>query len=171
MQSAVVIIAIGVLAIIAYGDVCWRRIPNELSLAIAILGLTRIIFEHDAVAAGPTLAASAAVLVAAILLFWRGILGGGDAKLVAATAILIGYQDLFGFLFLMSLCGAVLALAILARDKLGARLWHLSRRPVGTPALTQAKRRLSLPVQSTVPYGAAIAAAGVTVLMFKNLSL
>jgi len=83
VQSAVVILAIGILAIIAYGDLRRRRIPNELSLAIAILGLTRMLLGDDAVAAGPTLAAAAAVFVAAFLLFWRGILGGGDAKLVA----------------------------------------------------------------------------------------
>ena len=80
MQLAVVILAIGILGIIAYGDLRRRRIPNELSLAIAILGLTRMILGDDAVAAGPTVAAAAAVFVAAVLLFWRGILGGGEGR-------------------------------------------------------------------------------------------
>ena len=170
MQSAVATIAIGVFAIIAYGDVRWRRIPNELSIAIAVLGLTRIILGHDAIAAGPTLAAAAAVFVVAFLLFWRGTLGGGDVKLLAATAILIGYRDLFGFLFLMSLCGGLLALAILAREKLDPRLWHVSQRPAGMSQLTQTNERPAAPVRSTVPYGAAIAGAGVITLILKNHS-
>ena len=169
MQSTVVIIAIGTLAIIAYSDMRWRRIPNELSLAITILGLTRIILGHGTVAAGPTLAASAAVFSAAFLLYWRGIVGGGDAKLVAAAALLIGYTDLFGFLFLMSLCGALLALAILVRDRFGARLWRPRRRPAGMPHPRPARERLAAPVRSTVPYGAAIAAAGMIMLISKNL--
>ena len=167
VQSAVVILAIGILAIIAYGDLRRRRIPNELSLAIAILGLTRMLLGDDAVAAGPTLAAAAAVFVAAFLLFWRSILGGGDAKLVAATAILIGYHDLFRFLFVMSLCGGPLALAILARDKLGPWLERLSR-PAGMPSATDATERITATARSTVPYGAAIAAAGVIMLILKN---
>jgi len=167
VQSAVVILAIGILAIIAYGDLRRRRIPNELSLAIAILGLTRMLLGDDAVAAGPTLAAAAAVFVAAFLLFWRGILGGGDAKLVAATAILIGYHDLFRFLFVMSLCGGPLALAILGRDNLGPWLERLSR-PAGMPSAMEATGRIAAPMRSTVPYGAAIAAAGVIMLILKN---
>jgi pilus assembly protein Flp/PilA len=52
MQSAVLIVAVGILGIIAYGDVGMRRIPNALSLAIATLGLARIALARDPVAAG-----------------------------------------------------------------------------------------------------------------------
>jgi Flp pilus assembly protein protease CpaA len=67
---------------------------------------------------------------------------------------------LFSFLFLMSLCGGGLALAILARDKLGPRLWRLSR-PAGMPSA-------KIPAApSTVPYGVAIAAAGAITLILE----
>jgi prepilin peptidase CpaA len=163
VQTAVVVVGIGILALIAYRDVRTRRIPNPLAIAIAILGLVRILLVNDPVAAGYTLAAGIAMLAVAFLLFWRGVLGGVDAKLIAATVLLIGYQDLFGFLFLMSLCGAALALATLTRDKLGPWLWSLWLYPAMSPVAATAA-----PKRSTVPYGAAIAAAGVIVLILET---
>jgi len=144
-----------------------RRIPNVHSLAIATLGLLRMILVYDPVAAGHTLAAGAAIFTAALLLFWYGAVGGGDAKLVTATALLIGYQDLFSFLFLMSACGGALALAILARDRLRQRL-QLSSQRVGTPPATELAVRTATQSFSTVPYGVAIAAAGVVTLVLST---
>ena len=151
--------AIGVLAVIAHVDVRTRRIPNGLAATIAILGLVRMILDGHPIAAAHTLEASAVVFAVAFLLFWRGVLGGGDAKLVAATALLVGYHDLLNFLFLMSLCGGALALAILARDKLRLQRWHTPRSTVGP---------IALPAQSTVPYGVAIAAAGAITLILQT---
>jgi prepilin peptidase CpaA len=167
VQTAVLVLAIAILAIIAYGDVRTRRVPNVLSIAIATLGLMRIILIQDPVAAGHTLAAGVTLFAAAFLLFWRGAIGGGDAKLVAAMALLIGYQDLFSFLFLMSLCGGALALAIIARDKLGPRFWRLSRLARMRSA-TEAAGCNAAAARSTVPYGVAIAAAGVITLILKT---
>src|SRR5689334_5102219 len=101
MQSAILAIASAVLFIIAYGDVRTRRIPNALSLAIAALGLVRIIVGDDIAAARYTLAAGVVTFTVGFLLYWRGVIGGGDAKLIAAVALLVGYQELPSFLFLM----------------------------------------------------------------------
>ena len=54
MQLMLSVAAVGIFAVIAYSDVCTRRISNALSLAIAILGLIRIILTHDAVSAAQT---------------------------------------------------------------------------------------------------------------------
>lgn len=167
MQTAVLVLAIIILALIAYGDMHTRRIPNALSAAIAMLGLTRMALVHDPAAIGLTLVASAAVFAVGFLFFWRGMLGGGDAKLVTAMALLIGYHDLFGFLFLMSFCGGALALAILAREKLHRQRSILSR-PVIIPSATQAGDCTATPGRCTVPYGVAIAAAGVLTLIFDT---
>jgi prepilin peptidase CpaA len=159
----------GILVIIAYGDMRTRRIPNVLSLAIAILGLLRIILGHDPVANGQTLAAAAAIFVAAFLLFWYGAIGGGDAKLAAATALLVGYHDLFSFLLLMSVCGGALALAMLACDTLRLWLWPwLPSQRTGTPSATESARSIAASARPTVPYGVAIAAAGVVTLILNN---
>lgn len=164
MQSAVLVVAVGILASIAYGDLRTRRIPNALSLAIAALGLLRIVLANDAATAGRTVAAAAAIFAAAFTLFRHGAVGGGDAKLVPATALLIGNRDLFDFLLLMSLCGGALALAIMARDRL---LLPLRRRRLAThrPPPTGSNASAAALVASTVPYGVAIATAGAITLI------
>ena len=118
MHSGVLAVAIGVLVIVAYEDLRRRRIPNALSLATAALGLGRVAFAADVIDAGYTLAAASIVLTITFALFQRGAIGGGDAKILPATALLIGYRELLGFFFLMSLCGGVLALATLATERL-----------------------------------------------------
>jgi prepilin peptidase CpaA len=170
VQTVVVLVAIGILSIISYRDVRTRRIPNVLTGAIAILGLMRMTLLHDPVAAAYTLVAGAAIFTAAFLLFWYGVLGGGDAKLLAAMALLIGYHDLFGFLVLMSLFGGALALAIFARDKIHHQPLILSR-PVRIPSDTQARGDSTAAAPSTVPYGVAIAVGGVITLILETSSM
>ena len=106
----------------------------------------------------------AAIFTTAFLLFWYGAIGGGDAKLVAATALLVGYHDLFGFLFLMSLCGGVLALASLVAERfdLSFRRWPRGSHVSSTD---QSDRGRVASKGSTVPYGVAVAAAGVITLI------
>jgi prepilin peptidase CpaA len=164
VQTAVLIIGIAILTIIAHGDVRKRRIPNALSLAVAALGLTRILLVDDPVAAGYTLMAGAAILVVAFLLFWRDVIGGGDAKLLPAMALFIGYRNLLDFLFLMSLCGGVLALAIMARDNFGPR----RLRPPASGPGGEITASIAAPTRSTVPYGVAIAVAGVITLILDG---
>jgi prepilin peptidase CpaA len=163
MQSLMLgVIAIGVFAVIAYDDVRSRRIPNALSLAIAILGLTKIVLGCNAVAAAQTLAAASIVLSAMFLLFWRGLIGGGDAKLIAATALLVGWHELFRFLFLMSVCGGALALITLVHHQFRRCCRsHQSRQASGGGAAGRLAEPLS------VPYGVAVAAAGITSLLLE----
>jgi prepilin peptidase CpaA len=170
MQTAFLILAITILVIIAYRDAHTRRIPNVLSGAIAALGLVRMTLAHDMVAAGYTLAAGAVVLTAAFFLFSRDIIGGGDAKLVAAMALLVGYHDLFRFLLLMSLCGGVLAMAILTRDMLCGPFCHAFRQ-IWKPSMIRGVAWIMPLTRSTVPYGVAIAAAGVITLVFETTSV
>jgi prepilin peptidase CpaA len=165
VHTAVLSTSIVILAIIAYDDVRTRRIPNVLAFSIAALGLVRMIYDLDLMAAIHTIEASAAVFAAAFVLFWRGMLGGGDTKLIAATALLIGNHDLVDFLFLMSVCGGVLALAILARDELRLQRWYCSRSVRATP--THAPGRIQA-MPSTVPYAVAIASAAAVVLTLRT---
>ena len=161
MQTAVMLVAVGILSIISFGDIRIRRISNLLTGTFPILSLIRIALLHDPLAAGYTFVAGAAIFAGGFLLFWCGVLGGGDAKLVAAMTLLIGYHDLFGFLFLMSLCGGALGLTILAGHKLRLRLWRASRSAT-MPLPTEATTTLARP---TVSYRVAIAAAGIITLI------
>lgn len=145
MEAVILLIGVAMVVVAAYGDVKTLRIPNFLVVAVATLGLLRLVVIGDPSVALYTTGATAAVFVIAFLLFSLGLVGGGDAKLITATALLIGYHDLFNFLVLMSICGALLSLAVL--------LMHRSSEA------SPSKARLP------VPYGVAIAAgAGVTLL-------
>jgi len=164
VQTIIVVVAICAFTAAAFVDVRRRRIPNALSYLIGSLGLLRILLAGDPVTGGWTLAAAAGVLVIAFMFFWGGTFGGGDAKLLTGAVLLIGYDDLFSFIFLMSLFGAVLAIAILIGDRLIPRLRRV-RRQAPVPDATAAGTRRD--VWPTVPYGVAISAAGMIILVLQ----
>jgi prepilin peptidase CpaA len=143
MEAVIPLLGIAVFALVAYGDLRKRRIPNGLTIAVAALGLVRLIPAGDPHDALYTLAAAVAVFAVTFAMFWFGWIGGGDAKLVAAATLLIGAQ---------------LALAVLAATKFDGPLQRLFSvaAPVGTPA------------RSSVPYGVAIAVAGAVVLFLQT---
>jgi prepilin peptidase CpaA len=164
LETVIVVLAMAALIAAAYVDVRKRRIPNALSYLIGSLGLLRFLLAGDPVTVGWTLAAAAGVLVVAFMFFWGGTFGGGDAKLLTGAVLLIGYRDLIGFLFLMSLFGGVLALAILIGDRLIPRLRRV-RQPAAVPDVAAAAARRD--VWPTVPYGVAISAAGMIILLLQ----
>ena len=144
MQTIFSFVGIALFIIAAYSDVKSFRIPNLLVAAVAWLGIARLIVGGDPSAAVYTVGASVIVLTIGFVLFWRGFVGGGDAKLITAAALLIGYNDLLSFLVFMSICGALIALAAFAtsRQKPSAKLY--------------------------IPYGVAIATAGSVTLFFQS---
>jgi prepilin peptidase CpaA len=164
MHSAVLSAAVGICAIVAYQDVRTRRIPNALSLAMAAVGLVRIAFAQDTVAGGYTVAAGLVIFAVTFALFRCGVIGGGDAKLIPATALVVGYGEVLEFLFLMSLCGGALAAVTIAVDKLKSLLKRL-RAPASLCSTAEIDHLGIPPEASTVPYGFAVAAAGVMTLI------
>ena len=113
---------------------------------------------------GYTLATAVIIFAITLALFQRGAIGGGDAKILPATALLIGYRELLGFLFLMSLCGGLLALATLAAEKLDLSFKRFRREPY-VSSTGQSDRGRGASKRSTVPYGVAVATAGVITLI------
>ena len=164
MQTLILFLGIALFAVVAYGDVRTRRIPNELALGVGALGFLRMILAGDSTTALYTLAAAGVVFAVAFLLIRRDLVGGGDVKLLTAAALLIGYHDLLGFLLLMSLCGAFISLAMLTADKLGPMLRH-SPRPAMLPVPENSGGTLG---RLSVPYGVAIAAAGIVILVLQS---
>jgi prepilin peptidase CpaA len=156
VEQIILVLGIALFVVAIYGDVKTLQIPNKLVIAVAALGLIRLALIGDLSVALYTVGASAFVLIGAFLLFWRGFVGGGDAKLITATALLVGYHNLFSFLVLMSLCGLLVTLAVLVT---GFRGWR-SQVDVGSPE-PQPKSRLA------VPYGVAIAGGGIVTLLFQ----
>ena len=134
----------------AYLDLTTYQIPNWISLAVvADFVVAAAIAVQDPVAIAWHLGAGLAMLVAGIGLFAANVLGGGDAKLLAASAVWFGWAGLFKFVIYVAILGGVLALFILGLRRAGLReSW------TGRPWI----QRLRAPDRG-IPYGIAIAAA------------
>jgi prepilin peptidase CpaA len=149
------------LVMAALSDLCSLRIPNWLtgSLALAFPIVALLLLRHP-VDWLSHLAAGFGVFAVAAALFFLRLIGGGDAKLLAATALWIGLGQIPSFLILVSLMGGVFALVVL-----------LLRHPFTQTMLLATLRRLPTVTQRDmpVPYGVPIALAGI--LMIPALPL
>src|SRR5476651_1682220 len=107
------------MAFAASSDLLTMTISNRLSLALAGgFFLLAIVTGMSLSAFGMHLAAAALVLTVSFGFFSMGWIGGGDAKLAAATALWFGFDFLLDYLIYASLFGGVLALLLLSFRKL-----------------------------------------------------
>jgi prepilin peptidase CpaA len=142
----------GLMAVAAFEDVRRLVIPN-----VVVLGLCGLWPLYLAASPNPSMAGAvgaagcaAAVFVAGALLFSRGLVGGGDVKLLTAATLWAGPAATPALLIATAILGGLLSLAVLSSATL---------RGVLTPAA-------ATPASAApVPYGAAIAAAAVIVTL------
>jgi prepilin peptidase CpaA len=152
-------------ALMAYSfssDLITMTISNRISLAL-IFG-----FPVFAFAAGMPLAdigwhylAGFTVLAVSFTLFAFGIIGGGDAKMVAATSVWLGFGHVLQFLALTSVLGGLLTFMI---------LWYRSM-PAPAFALNQDWMMRLHEKRGGVPYGMALGLAGLLVYPESQLWL
>lgn len=114
MISFLSITVFPVLMIVAgAGDALSMRIPNWLTLLIAALFLPMALLTGMPWAAiGLHAAVGAAMFVAGFVFFSLGLFGGGDAKLLAAAGLWLGWPDLLPFLVMTAFAGGALALCV-----------------------------------------------------------
>jgi prepilin peptidase CpaA len=101
----------------AASDVRARRIPNALTGALAIVGITVAGTTGGFAGAGTALAILAVLLAAGTYAFARGWFGGGDIKLLAAGCCGLGPALAADFLIYTALCGGLLSLYALATSQ------------------------------------------------------
>ena len=148
-------------------DIAARTIPDQVSAAVALVGLA------DRLAGGglvPALAAAGAVFVFAFLCWCRGWMGGGDVKLLAAATLLLPAGQPAALATLAYLCAVALAGGVLAGLYLLLRVvvsLPSGRRPVGLLARALRAERWRIRRGGPLPYAAAIA-AGAGVMMFAG---
>jgi prepilin peptidase CpaA len=127
------------------------RIPNALSIGVAAsFALATPALPLSLILSHAT--AGAVVLVVAAICFAFRLMGGGDAKLIAAAALWMGWQDLAPFLLLMAVVGGALGLLLL-----------VARRVVPAPPQDRWWSPL-LARHAGIPYGVAIAAAAIAMI-------
>ena len=153
METEFAWILLGALALMLVGaswcDLRSRTIPNGLNLAIALaaipfwwsLGLP---FWPDAAI---QVAIAALVFGLFAIAFAFGAMGGGDVKLIGALALWLPFQAVILLLFVMSIAGGVLTLALYLRHKLARRTEQLE-----------------------IPYGVAIAFGGLWLISERFLN-
>jgi prepilin peptidase CpaA len=97
--------------------------------------------------------AALSVLSVSFVFFARGWIGGGDAKLAAATALWLGFDHLMAYLLYASIFGGVLTLAMIR--------FRLMPLPAALADKEWVKRLHRL--DGGVPYGIALAAAALVI--------
>lgn len=160
VTSALVMIFPIAMAFAAANDLFTMKIPNRISLAlvggfVALALITRMPLETF----GLHLAGGFAVLLVTFVLFSLNLFGGGDAKLMAAGALWMGSANIVAFVVFVTIYGGVLCLLILSYRKVV---------PVDLLPLPGWAQRLHT-AGGPVPYGIAIAAAGLMVFPTTEL--
>lgn len=146
-------ILLGILALLlvvaAVIDVRTFTISNRLNLAVALMAPLYWWSAHLPLwpDIGIQVAIAAGVFALLAVAFYAGMMGGGDVKLAAALALWFSPQSTLRFLVFMSIAGGVLTLVVVG-------LHRLKKKP-GKPE---------------VPYGVAIAAGGLLILIQRFLN-
>jgi prepilin peptidase CpaA len=154
IDAAKLLIFPAVMAFAASSDLFTMTISNRISLILVAgfvglaLGIGMPVFEivEHAEAGG-------VVLAITFVFFLCGWVGGGDAKLAAATALWLGWAQLFDYALYASILGGVLTLGL------------IEFRKFSMPAILIGKEwaeRLHKP-GGGVPYGIALAIAALVV--------
>lgn len=162
MAGQLLLLAFPLLMIYAAAmDVLTMRIANAVSIAIVVA------FVVAGLLAGAPLQSmlvhlgvGVAVLVVAMVLFQFRFIGGGDAKLMAAASLWVGYQQLVPFLVWVTVFGGALAVLMLAYRSAPA-----SALPLPGWALRLHKRG------EGIPYGVAISAGALAVYPMTAIPL
>ncbi|MBL0372717.1 prepilin peptidase [Rhizobium sp. KVB221] len=151
MITAVVLVVFPMcMAMAAFSDLLTMTIPNRLSIVllasfVAIAPFAGLSLHDFALHLG----AGAAVFAAGFALFAFGTMGGGDAKILTASAVWFGFNpSLLVYMSYVGIFGGLLSLLILTL-RANHNLIIVSRIPVPQTMLHAKK----------VPYGIAIGAA------------
>jgi prepilin peptidase CpaA len=166
------------LILAAITDLRARRIPNWLNAAIASLYPVYLLLSPVPVAWPAALALSLLVGLVGLALFARELVGGGDVKLIAALSLWAGLDRFMLFALVTTLTGGILGLASLWYGRwsplIHAYLAGLvpgrggrARPPVAAVAApaTVPPTPAAPPAEPTLPYGIAVAAGGLAIVL------
>jgi prepilin peptidase CpaA len=142
------------MAFAASSDLVSMTISNRVSILLVIgFAVLAIASGLPVVEVLSHLGAAAVVLVIAFGCFAMGWIGGGDAKLAAATALWLGFGHLLDYLLIASVFGGMLTLALFEFRKFCLPVFMAKQ-----SWIVRLHRR-----DSGIPYGVALAAAALLV--------
>lgn len=140
-----------IMAFAASSDLLTMRISNRVViLLVTMFCVVAVLIGMPIEEFGLHVACATLVLLVAFAFFALGWIGGGDAKLAAATTFWLGFGVTLPYLIYASILGGALTLLLLA-----ARRWPL---PVALMRIGWIHRLHDS--RSGIPYGIALAIAG-----------
>jgi prepilin peptidase CpaA len=153
-QMAALLLFPALMAFAGASDFFTMTISNRVSIGL-VLGFLVMAFAirlpFDVMALH--LSCGAIVLAVTFSLFALGWIGGGDAKLSAATAVWLGWENVVDYVGMASVIGGLLTLLII----------QLRRWPMPQALLARDWFARLYDHESGIPYGIALAAAGLIV--------
>ncbi|BDV33816.1 A24 family peptidase [Methylocystis iwaonis] len=154
IESAALIVFPAAMVFAAFSDLFTMTIPNRVSLILIVVFFAlaayiplswNVIVTH--------VSCGLAVLALTFVLFQRGWVGGGDAKLASATALWLGWENLLDYGLVASIAGGALTLVILMM-----RWNELPSRLLSVKFIARLAEKTN-----GVPYGIALAIAGLLI--------
>ncbi len=157
--------ALSLLCLAAWRDIATRTIPNAACWAIAALGLGVRAMEGWS-ALGASLAVAALMFLVLLACHARGVLGGGDVKLLTALALGLPPIESWNLVVATALAGGLLALVYLVMQRIPAQRLTLPVDP-GNNTLHRvlAVESWRIRRRGPMPYGVAIALGAAFVLL------
>lgn len=148
----------------ALNDIAARIIPNTLCAVLAALALGLHIARGDGLAA---VTAAACVFCATYILWRCRLIGGGDAKLMTAAALLVPPFAVPALVLAITIAGGALGVSYLVLARVFRRRPSLGAGLRPAPLLRRVIRveRWRISRKSSLPYGCAIAAGTFIVLL------
>ena len=154
IEYAVLLVFPAAMAFAGAMDLFTMTIPNRVSIVLVVaFGVAAAMTGMNWAGLVNHVGAGLLMLGVGIGMFALGWLGGGDAKLLAATALWVGFDHLVPYILVAGMAGGVLAVVILMYRSIMPPLW-----------LARQEWALRLHGARTgIPYGIALAAAGLHV--------
>lgn len=138
------------MAYAASSDLLTMTIPNRLTAAVFLTwGAFALTAQAPLADIWMSLACGAMVLLVTFGMFCMGWMGGGDAKLAAATSVWLGWPLVLEYLLLASVLGGALTLLII----------FARQTPLPAPLIRHAWIARLHDAKTGIPFGIALAAA------------
>jgi prepilin peptidase CpaA len=158
-------VALAGLLVAAVVDFRHRIIPDRVVLLIAACGIAIQLLSQD-----KTLVLSIFLAVAILLVFGvlarRELIGGGDAKLIAAVTLMFRPTEIAALFLVIALSGGLLSVMYVVTRCLAPAIGP----PVPAPSFPEPHARMvRFTLEESIPYGVAIFAGTACVLGIKAL--
>ena len=148
------------IAAAGFCDLTHYTIPNSLPAALALAFFIFAAFSGFGwLGLGVHAATGLVALAVGFLMFTMRWIGGGDAKLFAATALIFGPHLLLDYTLLAAILGGVMAVTLLVMRQL----------PLPTPFSTQGWLIRLHDAREGIPYGVALAIAALVIIFRSDI--